>query len=232
MPDNALTMRIKVPVWISGLLGIVVLSALVFLSSGHLNYWEGWFYLGINLAIFAATGWVLRNEPGLIAERLKPGKGMKGWDKGYFLLSTPLCFAAVILAGIDAGRRHWSQGPPASLYLLAVVVYIGGQGLFLWAKKVNPFFSSVARIQTDRGQTVVREGPYRFCRHPGYLGGILFGLATPLVLGSYWALVPQGLATVLLIIRTGLEDRMLKKELLWYTEYARAVRFRLVPRVW
>jgi protein-S-isoprenylcysteine O-methyltransferase Ste14 len=232
MPDNALAMRFKVPVWFPGFFAILVMSSLVFLSSGHLDYWEGWFYLGINLAIFGATAWLLRNDTGLVAERLHPGKGTKWWDKVYVLLSTPLCFAAVILAGLDAGRRHWSQGPPAALYVLAVVAYIGGQALFLWAKKVNPFFSSVARIQTERGQTVVREGPYRFCRHPGYIGGIVFGLATPLVLGSYWALVPQGLATVLLIARTGLEDRMLKKELLWYTEYTKAVRFRLVPGIW
>jgi protein-S-isoprenylcysteine O-methyltransferase Ste14 len=225
-------MRIKFPVWIPGLLGIVVMSVLVFLSSGHLDYWEGWAYFSVNLAIFAATAWLLRKDAGLVAERLHPGKGTKWWDKVYFLLSTPLCFAAVILAGIDAGRGHWTHGPPASLYVLAVVVYVGGQALFLWAKKVNSFFSSVARIQIERGQTVCREGPYRFCRHPGYLGGILFGLATPLVLGSYWALVPQGLAAVLLIARTGLEDRMLKKDLLWYTEYTKAVRFRLVPGIW
>lgn len=225
-------MRIKVPFWIPGTLGLVVMSGLVFLSSGHLDYWEGWVYFGANLAIFAVTAWLLRNDAGLVAERLNPGKGTKWWDKVYFLLSTPLCFAAVILAGIDAGRRHWTHGPPASLYVLAVVAYIGGQGLFLWAKKVNSFFSSVARIQIERGQTVCREGPYQFCRHPGYLGGVLFGLATPLVLGSYWALVPQALATVLLIARTGLEDRMLKKELLWYTEYTKAVRFRLVPGIW
>ncbi|MBE0711215.1 MAG: isoprenylcysteine carboxylmethyltransferase family protein [Candidatus Aminicenantes bacterium] len=225
-------MKFKVPVWTPGILGIVVMASLIFLSSGHLNYWEGWVYFGFNLVVFVVTARVLRNETGLIAERLNPGKGMKVWDKGYFLLSTPLYFAAVILAGIDAGRRHWTHGPPASLYVLAAVVYVGGQALFLWAKKVNPYFSSVARIQIERGQAVVREGPYRFCRHPGYLGGILFGLATPLVLGSYWALVPQGLAAVLLIVRTVLEDRMLKKELLWYTEYTSAVRFRLVPGVW
>jgi len=232
MPDNAPTMRIKVPSWLPGVLALVVMSGLVFLSSGHLDYWEGWVYFIVNLVIFAATAWLLRNDPGLVSERLNPGKGIKWWDRVYFLFSTPLCFAAVILAGIDAGRRHWTHGPPAGVYALAVVIYIGGQALFLWAKKVNAFFSSVARIQTERGQTVCREGPYRFCRHPGYLGGILFGLATPLVLGSYWALIPQGLATALLIARTGLEDRMLKKELLWYTEYAQAVRFRLVPGIW
>jgi protein-S-isoprenylcysteine O-methyltransferase Ste14 len=189
-------------------------------------------YFATNLAIVVVTFWILRNDPGLVSERLNPGKGMKWWDKGYFLLSTPLYFAAVILAGIDAGRRHWSSHPTAAFYLLFLAVYLGGQGLFLWAKKVNPYFSSVARIQTERGQTVCREGPYRFCRHPGYLGGILFGLATPLVLGSYWALIPQALAAIFLVVRTVLEDNMLKKELLWYADYQKAVPFRLVPGLW
>ncbi|MCK7483841.1 MAG: SUMF1/EgtB/PvdO family nonheme iron enzyme [Candidatus Moduliflexus flocculans] len=75
-------------------------------------------------------------------------------------------------------------------------------------------------------------GPYRFCRHPGYLGGVLFGMATPVVLGSYWALVPQAAAVLLLVGRTFLEDRMLKRDLLWYAEYTQAVRYRLIPGVW
>ncbi len=225
-------MKTQTKIWVRGILGIAVMAGLIFLSSGHLDYWQGWVYFGINLAIVAVTAWILRGDPGLVSERLNPGKGMKWWDKGYFLLSTPLVFASVILAGIDAGRRHWSSRPAAAFYLLFLAVYIAGQGLFLWAKKANTFFSSVVRIQTERGQTVCREGPYRFCRHPGYLGGLLFGLATPIVLGSYWALVPQALASVLLVVRTGLEDHMLKKELLWYTEYAKAVPFRLVPGVW
>ena len=225
-------MKPKTKIWIRSILGIAVMAGLIFVSSGRLNYWQGWVYFGSNIAILALTTWFLRNDPELVAERLNPGKGTKIWDKGYFLLSTPLYFAAVIMAGIDAGRRHWSSHPAALFYLLFLAVYLAGQGLFLWAKKVNPYFSSVARIQTERGQTVCREGPYRFCRHPGYLGGILFGLATPLVLGSYWALIPQALAAVLLVVRTCLEDSMLKKELLWYTDYQKAVRFRLVPGVW
>ncbi len=230
--DNALVVKPKIKIWIRSILGIAVMAALIFVSSGRLDYWQGWVYSGVNMAIVGLTAWFLRNAPELVAERLNPGKGTKIWDKGYFLLSTPFYFAAVILAGIDAGRRHWSPHPAAVIYILFLAVYIAGQGLFLWAKKVNPFFSSVARIQTERGQTVCREGPYRFCRHPGYLGGLLFGLATPLVLGSYWALIPQALATVFLVARTCLEDRMLKKELLWYTEYTKAVRFKLVPGVW
>ena len=225
-------MNQKTKIWVRSILGIAFMAALIFISSGHFNYWQGWIYFGLNLAFVAATAVILRNDPGLVAERLHPGKGIKWWDKGYYLLSTPLYFAAVIIAGLDAGRRHWSPYPTAALYVLALAAYIGGQGLFLWAKKANTYFSSVARIQTERGQIVCREGPYRFCRHPGYLGGLMFGLATPVVLGSIWALLPQALAAVLLVLRTGLEDRMLKKELLWYTDYAKAVRFRLVPGLW
>ena len=225
-------MQSKTPVRVHGLAALAVVAVLVIFSSGHLGYWQGWVFIVISLIALESSWWLHRNDLGFIAERLHPGKGMKWWDKGYYLLSTPLTFAALVVAGIDAGRRHWSAPPGPVIYALFLAVFLAGQVLFLWAKKVNPFFSSVARIQADRGQSVCREGPYKFCRHPGYLGGLLFGLATPLVLGSYWALIPQGLAAVLLVGRTALEDRMLKKDLLWYSEYAAAVRSRLIPGIW
>jgi protein-S-isoprenylcysteine O-methyltransferase Ste14 len=220
------------PLRIQSLAGIAVLAGLVFLPSGRLDYWQGWLFFGLNLASIILSLRLLKDDLGLISERLHPGAGIKWWDKGYYLLSTPLCFAAIVVAALDAGRRHWSSRPAAIIYGLGLAAFLAGQGLFLWAKSVNPFFSSVSRIQSDRGQSVCREGPYRFCRHPGYLGGLLFGLATPIVLGSYWALIPQGLAAPLLIARTFLEDRMLKRDLLWYTEYAKTVRFRLIPGLW
>jgi protein-S-isoprenylcysteine O-methyltransferase Ste14 len=225
-------MKLKGPLRVRSVAGIAVMAGLVFLSSGRLDYWQGWLFFGVNLAVVVLSAWLLKDDRGLIAERLHPGKGMKWWDKGYYLLSTPLYFAAIALAGVDAGRRHWSHHPRAVAYALFLAIFLLGQALFLLAKKVNPFFSSVARIQSDRGQSVCREGPYKYCRHPGYLGGLMFGLATPLVLGSYWALIPQALAALLLVGRTALEDQMLQKELLWYAEYAQAVRFRLFPGLW
>ncbi len=225
-------MKFKAPSWSRYAAGAVFMAGVLFLSSGRLGYWQGWVFLLVNLIFVALTARVLRNDFGLVAERLHPGRGMKWWDKGYFLFSTPLYGAAIVIAGIDAGRRHWSPDPKTGFYLTGLVLYISGQGLFLWAKKVNPYFSSVVRIQAERGQSVCREGPYRFCRHPGYLGGLLFGLSTPVILGSYWALVPQALAAVLLVGRTLLEDRMLTKDLLWYAEYRQAVRSRLLPGVW
>lgn len=225
-------MKHRAPQFVYSLFGIAAMSALIFFSSGRLDYWQGWVFFGVNLAVVGLTAWVFRDDLGLVSERLNPGKGTKWWDKGYFLLSTPLYFTAAIVAGVDAGRRHWSHQPTAVIYVLVLGVYLVGQALFMWAKRVNPFFSSVARIQSERGQSVCREGPYRFCRHPGYLGGLLFGIATPIVLGSFWGLIPQALAACLLVGRTYLEDRMLTRDLLWYAEYKQAVRFRLVPGIW
>jgi protein-S-isoprenylcysteine O-methyltransferase Ste14 len=218
--------------WAGSLAGLVLLAVAVFLAAGRIDFWQGWTFVGLTLATSVATILSMRHRPGLVAERIRPGRGMKWWDKGYFLLSTPLWFASIVIACLDSGRGHWTDDPVPAVYAAALAAFVVGQVLFVWARAVNPFFSSVARIQSDRGQTVCREGPYRFCRHPGYLGGILFGLATPLVLGSYWALVPQAAAVALLLLRTALEDRMLKRDLLWYKEYARAVRFRLVPGIW
>jgi protein-S-isoprenylcysteine O-methyltransferase Ste14 len=96
----------------------------------------------------------------------------------------------------------------------------------------NRFYSRYVRIQTERGHTVVMTGPYRFVRHPGYVGIIVFMLASGLALGSLWALIPAGILVVILVVRTGLEDRTLQAELPGYKEYARHVRYRLVPGVW
>jgi protein-S-isoprenylcysteine O-methyltransferase Ste14 len=96
----------------------------------------------------------------------------------------------------------------------------------------NRFFSSVVRIQADRGHTVATGGPYRFVRHPGYAGFIAGSFGAALLLGSRWALLPALLSAVLLVVRTVLEDRTLRAELPGYAEYAARVRHRLLPHVW
>ena len=119
-----------------------------------------------------------------------------------------------------------------AIYWASVILYLVGQAIFQWARRTNEYFSSVVRIQTDRGQTVCREGPYRYVRHPGYVGGFLFTLTSGLVLGSWPAFVPQLIASLLLIWRTAREDKTLQAELPGYTEYAKETRFRLLPGVW
>jgi protein-S-isoprenylcysteine O-methyltransferase Ste14 len=156
---------------------------------------------------------------------------MKGWDKFYFAATTPMYILALILSGLDA-RFGWTTNMSPVVYWGSVIVYLIGQAIFLWARYTNNYFSSVVRIQTDRGHTVCKEGPYRFVRHPGYVGGFLFTITIGLMLGSWWASIPQVIAALMLIWRTAREDKTLQAELLGYAQYATETRFRLVPGIW
>ena len=104
-----------------------------------------------------------------------------------------------------------------------------GYAFAAWAVAENRFFSSVVRIQTDRGHVVCDSGPYRFVRHPGYAGNILALLGIILALGSIWTLIPAAIASIIAVIRTALEDQTLQEELPGYRDYARRVRYRLIP---
>lgn len=221
--------RFQTRLLIRGLAAPVLLLAVLLLVAGRLSYWQGWAYGGSSFLLLAVNYLLLRGRPDLIQERLSPGQGTKRWDKVYFALSTPLFFIAILLAALDAGRYGWGPQVPWWAYLLAGLVYTAGQALHLWAKATNRWFATMVRIQSDRGQEVCTSGPYRFVRHPGYLGGLLFMLATPLLLGSWLALIPQAGAAGLLGLRTYLEDRTLQAELPGYAQYARKVRHRLGP---
>jgi protein-S-isoprenylcysteine O-methyltransferase Ste14 len=219
-------------IWLRGLLAPLILVPLIFIPAGTLSYWQGWVYLALNLGVVFVTIYALRSNPELIQERLKPGKGMKRFDKVYFGLTTPLYLFGVILAALDAGRFNWSPPLPWWVYAVGIALFVAGQGIFLWAKVVNRFFSSVVRIQTERGHAVCRGGPYRYVRHPGYSGSLVWTLAAPLILGSVWALLPAVLSDALLIWRTAKEDETLRRELIGYSDYAGRVKYRLVPGIW
>jgi protein-S-isoprenylcysteine O-methyltransferase Ste14 len=230
--SNNKTNRLTTQIWVRTLGTPFFLFVLIFPFAGRLDYWQGWSYIAINTVLVLMTLWALRDRPELIAERLKPGEGMKTWDKWYYALSTPFYFFFLIVSSLDSGRFGWSNPLPAGAYIASTLVYLAGQALMLWAKLANNYFSSVVRIQSERDQRVCREGPYRTMRHPGYVGGLLFGLSGPLMLGSLWGLIPSAIAAIMLVVRTGLEDRTLRQELSGYADYAREVRYRLLPGVW
>jgi protein-S-isoprenylcysteine O-methyltransferase Ste14 len=162
---------------------------------------------------------------------LNPKEGMKGWDKFYFAVTTPLYILALVIAGLDA-RFGWTTNMPLWVYGSGVVIYLIGQAIFLWARYTNNYFSSVVRIQTDRGHAVCSDGPYRYVRHPGYVGGFLFTITIGILLGSWWASIPQVIASLMLIWRTAREDRTLQVELPGYAEYTTHTRSRLLPGIW
>jgi protein-S-isoprenylcysteine O-methyltransferase Ste14 len=101
-----------------------------------------------------------------------------------------------------------------------------------WAESVNKFFEPTVRIQIDQGHRVIDTGPYAIVRHPGYVFGNLFFIGMPLALGSLWALIPASLPCVILVLRTIVEDRELRKESTGHKGYAERVLYRLVPRIW
>jgi protein-S-isoprenylcysteine O-methyltransferase Ste14 len=196
-----------------------------------LNWSNAWVLLGLNFAASIASTILLSRDPGLLAERSNVKAG-KNWDKPIVAIVVLLGPVATwITAGLDT-RLHWSDGMPPSAFIVGVVVAILSASLIAWAMRSNKFFSSVVRIQKDRGHVVVTVGPYRFVRHPAYTGIAAFTLATPLILNSRWAIVPAVLTAAATGLRTVLEDRTLQNELEGYADYARRVKSRLVPPIW
>jgi protein-S-isoprenylcysteine O-methyltransferase Ste14 len=209
--------------------GFFLLAAVALFASAETFAIVGfWIYLAIFAAIFAAS--LLWLDPDLARERMRPG-GKK--PPLALQLFSGVLLVHWVVAGLDRGRYHWTDTVPAWLQALGLIAVAAGYALCFWAMRENRFFSSVVRIQTDRGQHVINTGPYAFIRHPGYLAGILIILASGVALGSW---VATALLVVLslpfLLYRAITEDRILKVELQGYREYAARVRWRLLPRIW
>lgn len=214
--------------------GAVGYAAVLFLSAGTLYWIWGWVFV-ILLAIFliAHPLILIPINPELLAERQRgsQAEGVKVWDKRITMLSGLLMFLSWIVAGLDF-RWGWTPPLPLAVHLAGLLFTALGYGLFLWAMASNAFFSEGVRIQTERGHTVSSGGPYRFVRHPGYVGVIIAHMATPFLLGSLWALIPSALLAALFVLRTYLEDETLTAELPGYAAYTRETRCRLLPGVW
>lgn len=216
----------------AGLLVRVVLflgvtAGLVFGSAGRLDLPFFWAFFGVVIAAWLIALTVI--DRGLMEERQRPGPG--GVDRQLRFLILPVFAGLLIVAGLDAGRFHWSH-LPEPVQFLALVAVAGGYGLSIWAVSVNRFYSPVVRIQSERGHHLITSGPYARVRHPGYAGSLLVILGTGPLLGSWWALLPGCAAAACLLRRLLIEDRFLHAHLDGYVEYARRVRYRLVPGLW
>jgi len=208
---------------------------ILFLAAGRLDWIWGWALLGVLTAFLAAHVLILVPvDPELLAEREKGmrGPGVKAWDKWISALAAGvLPVASWVVAGLDI-RFGWTGPMPLAYHVGGLLSMLLGFALFLWAMASNAFFSEGVRIQEERGHVVATGGPYRYVRHPGYVGAMLAQLATPFLLGSPWAFVPGVGSVALYAVRTHLEDRTLIEELPGYREYARRTRYRLLPGVW
>jgi protein-S-isoprenylcysteine O-methyltransferase Ste14 len=230
--DQVAAQEVSPRQWIGLVVVYLFIPLVLFLCGGDLCWREAWCY---SLLVVAAGvgGRILaeRRHPGLLAERqsIEKVQSAKAWDKVLApLMALSVGFPLVIVAGLDH-RFGWSPVFPLWLIVLGFVLISLGYAFAVWALVENRFFSSVVRIQADRGHVVCDTGPYRIVRHPGYAGNILPLLGIVLALGSVWTLIPAAVALVIAVTRTVLEDQTLHEELPGYRDYARRVRYRLIP---
>jgi protein-S-isoprenylcysteine O-methyltransferase Ste14 len=217
------------------LVAYVIMLMALWVPASDLGWWQAWVYA----LVLVTTGiggrlWADRRHPGLLAERQSREslQGAKPWDKVFApLTAVSISLPLFIVAGLDH-RHSWSPVFPTWLNILGLMLVTIGYAFSVWALVENPYFSSVVRIQRDRGHAVCDSGPYRIVRHPGYAGALLSLPGIALALGSLWTLIPAVVALVIIVIRTALEDHTLQEEPPGYREYARRVHFRLVPAIY
>ena len=227
--------RIITPrVIITMLFFVVIVPFLPLLISGHWGWWEGWVYGIFGILIFAISrALAARRNPDILAERARfmQHEDAKPWDKLLAPLIGLVWGLIPLVVGLDA-LFGWSTPFSYPAKSLALVVILVGYAWASYALIENRYFSGMVRIQTERGHRVVTSGPYRWMRHPGYAGALVGYMATPIFLDSYWAFIPALFLTIVLVIRTHLEDKTLQDELEGYREYAKRVHYRLLPGVW
>jgi protein-S-isoprenylcysteine O-methyltransferase Ste14 len=211
---------------------VLIQAVALFASAWRWDWWNAWAYLSLYVAYLVFNAFILLGKhKELVEERAQVGEGAKGWDKIIGFITGIGGFGILILAGLDE-RFGWAGNIPLWVQVAAMVLLGLSYPLFTWAMVSNKFFSTVVRIQKERGHTVESGGPYRYVRHPGYASLLFSYITIPLALGSLWACIPMLVLVVNLVVRTALEDRTLQNELDGYKEYAGRVRFRLIPGIW
>jgi protein-S-isoprenylcysteine O-methyltransferase Ste14 len=222
----------KVKLLIKGFVTNIIFSAILFICAGRMNYTQGWIFLSINILSTLMNYFTIYKNTDLINERANLGEGIKSWDKLLLGISAIVYVIIIVIAGLDSGRFQWTNNSSWIIIITGILLTFIGQILFLTARSQNNFFSSVVRIQKERGHTVCDKGLYKIVRHPGYLGMMISLIALPFITTSIWSIIPTLVAVILLLIRTSLEDRTLKNELDGYVEYSKNTRNKLIPLIW
>jgi len=211
------------------LMSIFLISALLFISAGKINFTYAWIYIALSIMVIIINLFIFPDE--LIAERGRSKDNVETWDKILTRLIMLPFLSLYIVAGLDI-RFGWSPKLDIWIHITGLALFLLGNAIVSWAMVSNPYFSTAVCIQHDRNHSVSKGGPYKYIRHPGYLGMIIYYIATPLFLGSLWSFIPAFLTSILFIIRTALEDNTLKNKLDGYANYALKVRYRIIPGIW
>jgi len=228
-------MTVNLKLLTAQIVGMFVVFALVlFLAAGTVFWPAGWAFLVLFFGFTVALSrWLLRNNPGLLTERMtgigKPDQ--KTWDKLFFVVANVFFLAWLVVMPLDAVRFRWSQ-MPAWLQVVGAILLLWSFYLFFLTFRENAFLSPAVRVQGERGQTVVSTGPYQYVRHPMYATAIIFLVGTTLLLGSWYGLILGLIIVVAIAFRAVQEERTLRAELPGYDAYMAQVNYRLIPYVW
>jgi protein-S-isoprenylcysteine O-methyltransferase Ste14 len=208
--------------------GFIILLAMLLLSAGTLAYWEVWAYISVLfVSMMLALVYLLVNDPELLERRMR----MKEKDAKQTLIVKlgSVCYVfTFVISGLD--RRFGLSDVPGAAVVAADAIVLLGYGIVLLALRENRYASRV--VEVERGQRVVKTGPYAIVRHPMYLGVLGMFLFTPVALGSWWAVIPALPFVPVMIARIRNEEQLLAKELKGYQEYTEITGYRLIPRVW
>ena len=213
---------------------LAVQAVILCVAGGDWAWPQAWTYLGeVGVLSAAISVWLAFNDPDLFASRMTSPftKGQRPFDRVLIIVIGPLFLAWLALCGVDARRFQWSSVPTWAQVLGAVA--IAGGMLLAWRTfRANTFAAPQVRIQAERGQTVVTTGPYRYVRHPMYLGAAVYFIGTPLALGSLWGLVGSALLSLGLALRALGEEKVLREGLPGYEDYMKQTRWRIAPGIW
>lgn len=218
---------------IQGFAHMALWIAVVFGAAGTLRWTRGWICAAVYFGAITVTGMLIHHfNHDLLEARAKwKHQDTKPFDKIIVAIFLSLVYIQAAVAGLDVVRLHRPQMPFWTVYP-GIAIFLVGMALVTWALVTNPYAETTVRIQSDRGHMVISSGPYRFVRHPLYAGSILMYPATALIFGSTWALAVACLMIALLITRTVLEDKTLRRELPGYEDYVRRTSYRLIPGIW
>lgn len=232
--ENKKINKSGIKVIVGTFLGPFIQGALLFISAGHMRIPRAWFYLVVSfIGMFGGIILVYKVNPELLNHRgqWKEKKDTKTWDRFLIIAyGIPAFYVLPVIIGLDI-RFQWSY-LGIHFALAGIALFLVGSVFINWAMMVNTHFEVTVRIQNDRDHKVITAGPYKIVRHPGYVGAILWAVATPLIIGSVVGLIPAVIAGLVLIVRTWLEDKTLHRELNGYVEYADKVKYRLFPGIW
>ncbi|UPT77520.1 isoprenylcysteine carboxylmethyltransferase family protein [Sulfurovum sp. XGS-02] len=223
-------------IWLNFFVRMTLFAVGLLWPAGTWQWWEAWVLVGLwSVYGLVTTMYLLRHDPALLAERLKLvplHKEQKAWDKALMLLFFIAGIGLYLLPGFDVMRYAWSDPLPLWVRVIAMLVHIPSLALLFWVMHENTYLSQVVKIDKERGHEVITTGPYAVIRHPMYTVTIILLFAVPVALGSRFSLIISLFLTVLLIVRTYLEDRTLHAELEGYSEYAKQTVYRLIPGIW